>query len=116
MEDLHDPAHAANGREEQRWNATWGPSGAAVWSAPAVDAERNRLYITTGDSYSNPAAPESDAIMALAMDTGRVLWIRQTLAGRCVEHGVLETPAESGERTVPQGAGPTTTSAARRRW
>ena len=56
------------------------PSGAAVWSAPALDPERNRLYITTGDSYSNPAAPESDAIMALAMDTGRVLWIRQTLA------------------------------------
>jgi len=55
------------------------PSGAAVWSAPALEPERNRLYITTGDSYSAPAAPESDSIMALAMDTGRVLWIRQTL-------------------------------------
>jgi polyvinyl alcohol dehydrogenase (cytochrome) len=57
------------------------PSGAGVWSAPALDPDRNRLYITTGDSYSSPAAPESDAIMALAMDTGRVLWMRQTLAG-----------------------------------
>jgi len=57
------------------------PSGAGVWSAPALDPDRNRLYITTGDSYSSPAAPESDAIMALAMDSGRVLWMRQTLAG-----------------------------------
>jgi polyvinyl alcohol dehydrogenase (cytochrome) len=71
------------------------PSGAAVWSAPALDPERNRLYITTGDSYSNPAAPESDAIMALAMDTGRVLWIRQTLASDAWNTACLgSTPAE----------------------
>src|SRR6185295_2523703 len=56
----------------------WGPSGAGIWSAPALDPDRNRLYVTTGDSYSNPAAPESDAIMALTMDTGRIVWIRQT--------------------------------------
>ena len=59
----------------------WGPSGAGIWSAPTVDAERNRLYVTTGDSYSDPAAPESDAIMALDMDTGQVLWVQQTTPG-----------------------------------
>ena len=32
------------------------PSGAAVWSAPALEPERNRLYITTGDSYSAPGS------------------------------------------------------------
>ena len=30
----------------------WGPSGAAIWSTPALDPDRNRLYVTTGDSYS----------------------------------------------------------------
>lgn len=71
------------------------PSGAAVWSAPALDPERNRLYIATGDSYSNPAAPESDAIMALALDTGRVLWMRQTLASDAWNTACLgSTPAE----------------------
>ena len=59
----------------------WGPSGAGIWSAPAVDVERNQLYVATGDSYSDPAAPESDAIMALDMDTGKVLWVRQTTPG-----------------------------------
>ena len=35
----------------------------------------------TGDSYSVPAAPESDAVMAFDMDTGEVKWTTQTLAG-----------------------------------
>jgi polyvinyl alcohol dehydrogenase (cytochrome) len=81
------------------------PSGAAVWSAPALDPERNRLYITTGDSYSNPAAPESDAIMALAMDTGRVLWTRQTLPGDAWNTGCFgSNPAE--KVNCPSNAGP----------
>jgi polyvinyl alcohol dehydrogenase (cytochrome) len=81
------------------------PSGAAVWSAPAIDPDRNRLYITTGDSYSSPAAPESDAIMALAMDTGRVLWTRQTLAGDAWNTGCLQQTPE-GRVTCPDPAGP----------
>jgi polyvinyl alcohol dehydrogenase (cytochrome) len=82
----------------------WGPSGGAVWSQPAVDAERNRIYISTGDNYSNPPARESDAIMALAMDTGRVLWVQQTLAGDAWNVGCLETGA--GRVNCPEGAGP----------
>jgi len=83
----------------------WGPSGGAVWSQPALDPERNRLYVTTGDSYSNPAAPESDAIMALAMDTGRVLWTRQTLARDAWNVGCLET-APAGRVNCPESPGP----------
>lgn len=83
----------------------WGPSGGAVWSQPALDPDRNRLYVTTGDSYSNPPAPESDAIMALAMDTGRVLWIRQTLPGDAWNVGCLETQG-AGRASCPQSAGP----------
>ena len=32
----------------------WGPSGAGVWSSPAVDPKRGMVYITTGDAYSDP--------------------------------------------------------------
>ncbi len=81
------------------------PSGAAVWSAPALDPERNRLYVTTGDSYSSPAAPESDAIMALAMDSGRVLWTRQTLPGDAWNTGCFgSNPTE--KVNCPSEAGP----------
>jgi polyvinyl alcohol dehydrogenase (cytochrome) len=51
----------------------WGPSGGGVWSTPVVEPDRNRMYIAVGDNYSNPATATSDAIMALAMDTGKVL-------------------------------------------
>ena len=58
-----------------------GPSGAAVWSAPTVDAARGVLYATTGDNYSTPATSMSDAVVALALATGRVVWSRQVTVG-----------------------------------
>jgi polyvinyl alcohol dehydrogenase (cytochrome) len=88
-----------------RGTQLWAPSGAAVWSAPALDPERNRLYITTGDSYSNPAAPQSDAIMALALDTGRVVWTRQTLAADAWNTACLPGDAGGGVN-CPDPAGP----------
>jgi len=59
----------------------WGPSGVAVWSAPTIDLKRNTLYIATGDSYSDPAAPTADAILALDLESGKILWTRQMTAG-----------------------------------
>jgi polyvinyl alcohol dehydrogenase (cytochrome) len=56
----------------------WGPSGAPVWSAPTVDTKRGVLYVTTGDNYSLPATATSDAVMALEIKTGRILWSQQT--------------------------------------
>jgi polyvinyl alcohol dehydrogenase (cytochrome) len=57
---------------------TFGPSGAGVWSAPTVDAARGVLYVTTGDNYSYPATATSDAVMAIDLKTGRVVWSQQT--------------------------------------
>lgn len=59
----------------------WGPSGAAVWSAPTVDAATKSLYVATGDAYSMPAAPTTDAIVALDLETGAIKWVSQTTAG-----------------------------------
>jgi len=62
-----------NGKGVQQW----GPSGAGVWSAPTIDVKRHAIYITTGDSYSDPAARTSDAFVAFDMETGHILWSRQ---------------------------------------
>jgi polyvinyl alcohol dehydrogenase (cytochrome) len=59
---------------------TWGPSGAPIWSTPAIDAKLHVVYVTTGDNYSEPASPRSDAFMALDLDTGKILWTRQMTA------------------------------------
>ena len=58
----------------------FGPAGAAVWSVPTVDASTGTLFIATGDAYTNPAAPTTDAVMALDMATGAVKWSRQITA------------------------------------
>jgi polyvinyl alcohol dehydrogenase (cytochrome) len=80
---------------------TYGPSGAGVWSAPTIDAARGLLYVTTGDNYSHPATSTSDAVAALEIATGRIVWTQQT------------TPADvynsaCGDRgaNCPEGAGP----------
>ena len=88
-----------------RGTQLWGPSGGSVWSAPALDPERNRMYITTGDAYSNPAAPETDAIMALDMNTGKVLWVRQALSGDAWNVGCFEAKGD-GRANCPDKPGP----------
>jgi polyvinyl alcohol dehydrogenase (cytochrome) len=57
-----------------------GPSGAPVWSAPTPDPKRGILYVTTGDNYSVPATTTSDALLALDLKTGRILWSQQVTA------------------------------------
>jgi polyvinyl alcohol dehydrogenase (cytochrome) len=39
------------------------------------------LYVATGDSYSDPPAETSDAIMALDLATGAIKWARQMTKG-----------------------------------
>jgi polyvinyl alcohol dehydrogenase (cytochrome) len=55
----------------------WGPSGAAIWGSPAIDVQRNAVYVATGNNYSEPATATSDAFMAFDLDSGKVLWSRQ---------------------------------------
>ena len=53
-----------------------GPSGAGVWTTPAIDAKRRALYFGTGNEFSGEATT-SDSIMALSLDTGKMLWFQQ---------------------------------------
>src|SRR5262249_40065530 len=59
----------------------FGPSGAAIWSSPTVDERTGSLYVATGDSYSDPAAESSDAIIALDLKSGAIKWTRQMTSG-----------------------------------
>lgn len=54
--------------------ARYAPAGGGVWNSPTIDAKRHALYIGTGDAYTSPAAPTTDSIMALDLDTGKILW------------------------------------------
>jgi polyvinyl alcohol dehydrogenase (cytochrome) len=58
----------------------WGPSGAPIWSSPAIDVQKNAVYVTTGNNYSGPASDRSDAFVAFDMASGKILWSRQMTA------------------------------------
>ena len=58
-----------------------GPAGAAIWSAPAIDAKRGLVYVATGDSYTDLDARNADAIVALDMKTGVIKWSTQVTTG-----------------------------------
>jgi polyvinyl alcohol dehydrogenase (cytochrome) len=55
----------------------WGPAGAGIWASPTVDATRKVVYAATGNMYTEPQQPTSDAIMAFDLDTGAIKWISQ---------------------------------------
>jgi len=67
-------------RKNQQGVQLWGPSGAGIWSSPTVDLKKRAVYVTTGDSYSDPAASTSDAFLAFELETGKLLWSRQMTA------------------------------------
>jgi polyvinyl alcohol dehydrogenase (cytochrome) len=54
-----------------------GPSGAGVWSSPTIDEQLGVLYVATGDNYSDPPTSTSDAILAIQLKSGELLWSRQ---------------------------------------
>ena len=53
------------------------PSGMAIWSSPTIDVTKKRLYVGTGDNYSEPGTDTSDAVVALDLETGKLLWSAQ---------------------------------------
>jgi polyvinyl alcohol dehydrogenase (cytochrome) len=55
----------------------WGPSGAPIWSTPAIDAKRNLLYVGTGENNSLPATDTSDSIIAFDLQSGERKWVFQ---------------------------------------
>ncbi len=69
-----------------------GPSGASVWSAVTIDPGRRRIYVGTGDNYSQPTTDSSDAVLALDLDTGKRLWVYQGLAGDAWNVGCMAVP------------------------
>jgi polyvinyl alcohol dehydrogenase (cytochrome) len=66
-----------NGGQNKAGTKTFGPSGVAVWSSPTLDLQKRVIYVGTGVNYSQPPTATSDAIVAIDMDSGRLLWSRQ---------------------------------------
>jgi polyvinyl alcohol dehydrogenase (cytochrome) len=82
---------------------TWGPSGVGIWASPTIDLKRRRLYVQTGNNYSRPATPLSDSILALDLDTGRIVWSSQALPNDIYNSACSTSPKGP---SCPEGSGP----------
>jgi polyvinyl alcohol dehydrogenase (cytochrome) len=95
-------ADAAKERSKSKnGGGAWGPSGVGVWTAPTIDPEHNTIFVTTGDNYSDPPTPMSDAVVALRLSTGEILWSKQFTAkdawnSSCQLPGKVNCPDSDG--------------------
>lgn len=80
-----------------------GPAGAAVWSAPTIDPERRRIYISTSNGYTYPAANTTNSVMALDLQTGKRIWNRQLTPNDAF---LMGCGPKSTSETCPQEIGP----------
>jgi polyvinyl alcohol dehydrogenase (cytochrome) len=79
------------------------PAGGGVWNSPTLDPKRRALYVGTGDAYTEPAPKTTDAIVALNMDTGAMLWSVQDLAG---DAWIVGCMPDNDHANCPKDAGP----------
>jgi len=95
------PVDPAPFRKNSAGVQMYGPAGAAVWNSPTIDPKRNRLYVTTGDSYTDVREEYSDAIVAMDLNDGHIVWHTQVtkddsfLMG-CGRGGVNNCPTVGG--------------------
>ncbi len=80
----------------------YGPSGAGVWGSPTIDAKSGLLYVGTGDNYTEPARPNSDAVVAISLKSGEIVWSKQITSGDAFNGGCLQ-PDKQG---CPEKPGP----------
>jgi polyvinyl alcohol dehydrogenase (cytochrome) len=59
----------------------YAPAGGAVWNSPTIDPVKRAVYFGTGDATTAPPAKTTDAIMAVNLDTGKLLWSYQATEG-----------------------------------
>ena len=78
------------------------PAGGAVWNSPTVDPVRNAIYFGTGDATTAPPAKTTDAIMAVDINTGKLLWSYQATEND-VFMGGCNGPTKSEACPTPMG-------------
>ncbi|HMD35461.1 MAG TPA: PQQ-binding-like beta-propeller repeat protein [Vicinamibacterales bacterium] len=79
---------------------SWGPAGGAIWSAPTIDRKRGVLYVGVGNTYAGAITqPMANAVVAIDVKSGKVLWAKQVAAPDI--YGCRVGEANCGERPGP---------------
>jgi len=89
-------------RRNSKGTQLWTGAGAAIWHAPTIDPRNRAIYVATGDAYTEPAHRNTDAVMAIDMDTGKVLWSVQDYENDAWLVACAQDPTEN----CPKDLGP----------
>ena len=87
------------------------PAGAGIWATPTLDIKRRALYVTTGNAFAG-TPKTANAVMAMNMDTGKVLWSMQALPFDTWHNGCVQNipggafPARGGGGRGGRAGGP----------
>jgi polyvinyl alcohol dehydrogenase (cytochrome) len=81
----------------------YGPSGGGVWTTPAIDARRRVLYVGTGNGYSDPPQPYTNAVLALDLQSGTIKWAFQATKA---DVWILGCPSQTPGGNCPPTVGP----------
>jgi len=89
-------------RRNSKGTQLWTGAGAAIWHAPTIDPRHRAIYVATGDAYTEPAHKNTDAVMAIHMDTGTILWSVQDYENDAWLVACAQDPTEN----CPKSLGP----------
>lgn len=87
------------------------PAGAGIWATPTLDVKRRAIYVTTGNAFSG-TPKTANAVMAMNLDTGKVLWSMQALPFDTWHNGCVQNipggafPARGGGGRGGRAGGP----------
>ena len=85
-----------------------GPSGAGIWGPITIDPKRQAVYVSTGNAFSAPDLGRSNAVMAMDINSGKVLWVTQAMHGDVWHTGCPQGPSAAGHppRSAHRRPGP----------
>jgi polyvinyl alcohol dehydrogenase (cytochrome) len=78
------------------------PGGGGVWSSPTIDPVRQVVYISTGDATTFPAPNTTDGVIAIDINSGKLVWAYQA-DEKDVYMGGCNGPAKSEACPNPMG-------------
>jgi polyvinyl alcohol dehydrogenase (cytochrome) len=81
----------------------WGPAGVGIWSAPTIDAGRGLIYAATGNAYAEPVPETADAVIAIDIESGGIVWANQLLPG---DAWLMGCQPGSDNPNCPEDVGP----------
>jgi polyvinyl alcohol dehydrogenase (cytochrome) len=89
-------------RRNSKGTQLWTGAGAAIWHTPTIDPRTRAIYVATGDAYTEPAHRNTDAVMAMHMDSGKILWSVQDYENDAWLVACAQDPTEN----CPKDLGP----------